>query len=388
MQAGSRVRVGVAAAGVGEAEVISCEPQQTLLKLLQRIDLVSANPPWENLEVDLLLAMTRPKVLERILQLCAVVGVRRVYLVCAARTEKGFFSSSRLAAENLLEQFELGLEQGMVTRPPELHAFASWEGFLAATAAAEAAATAAAAAPPRSAAAAASHAGDAEEKEPATAASDGADTWAHYLLPPLRLVAHPHTEATLPQLLFRPVAEATSPHHQQDSRRVEVQKQQQQQRTGVLLAVGPEGGWIPSEMDLLQQQLRCLPFRLTDKVLKCETALTACLTQLTLCYEDRMFLPLLRSPDEIYAAAAAAAGAVAVANGGAAAEPERAEAPTCPAAERREPPKRQGEREILRAPGGFIMSFPRRYVTRREPAGPHQQQQQQQQQQEEEHELV
>lgn len=29
---------------------------------------VDAKPPWENLEVDLLLAMTRPKVLERILQ--------------------------------------------------------------------------------------------------------------------------------------------------------------------------------------------------------------------------------------------------------------------------------------------------------------------------------
>lgn len=42
------------------------------------------------------------------LQLCAVVGVRRIFLVCAARTEKGFFSSSRLAAENLLEQLVLG----------------------------------------------------------------------------------------------------------------------------------------------------------------------------------------------------------------------------------------------------------------------------------------
>ena len=39
LQVGSRVRVGVAAAGVGEAEVVSCEAQQTQLKLLQRMDL-------------------------------------------------------------------------------------------------------------------------------------------------------------------------------------------------------------------------------------------------------------------------------------------------------------------------------------------------------------
>lgn len=42
------------------------------------------------------------------MQLCAVVGVRRVFLVCAGRTEKGFLCSSRLAVENILEQFKLG----------------------------------------------------------------------------------------------------------------------------------------------------------------------------------------------------------------------------------------------------------------------------------------
>ena len=182
-------------------------------------------------------------------------------------------------------------------------------------------------------------------------------------------------------LQLRPVAEAVSPQQKQDDQRGEQQQQQQQQqlqkqRTGVLLAVGPEGGWIPSEMELLQQQLRCLPFRLTDKVLKCETALTACLTQLTLCYEDPIFQPLLRFPDQIYAAAATAAAA---AKAGAATGSEGAEALISPAAERREAHRRQGEREILRAPGGFLMSFPRRYTTRRD----HKQQQQQQQQQEE-----
>ncbi|CDJ33634.1 uncharacterized protein EMH_0055010 [Eimeria mitis] len=371
VKVGARVRVGVANGGVGEAEVISFDQEKTKIKLLQRIDLMAAEVPSCGVELDILLAMTRPKVLERILQLCAVVGVRRIFLVCAERTEKGFFSSSRLAAENLLEQLVLGLEQGMVTTPPELHAFASWEGFMAATnaAAAKAAAEGAAGAAATAAAAAGTAAAGAETetaesetKDAAARGSEGADPFSHYLLPPLRLVAHPHTQATLPQLLLRPAAEAAT----------QQQQQKQQQRTGVLLAVGPEGGWVPSEMQLLQQQLRCLPFRLTDKVLKCEAALTACITQLTLCYEDPVLTPLLRSPDEVYkAAAAAAAAAVAddVGNG------DAAEA----AAQPREVPRRQGERETLRAPGGFLMTFPRRYTTRRDIP-------QQQQQQQEEHE--
>ena len=85
----------------------------------------------------------------------------------------------------------------MVTRPPELHAFASWEGFLAATAAAEASPAAAAA----TAATEEAQEADAERKEQTTRPTEDAGAFAHYLLPPLRLVAHPHTEATLPQLL-------------------------------------------------------------------------------------------------------------------------------------------------------------------------------------------
>ncbi|CDJ68019.1 RNA methyltransferase, RsmE family protein, related [Eimeria necatrix] len=370
LKVGSRVKVGVTGAATGEAEVVACKPQQTELKLLSRIDLNPAKAPWEHVEIDLLLAMPRPKVLERMLQLCAVVGVRRVFLVCAGRTEKGFLCSSRLAVENILEQFKLGLEQGMLTQPPELHAFASWEGFLAATAAAEEAAAAPTA-----------------EAEAATELPTESSAWLHYLLPPLRLVAHPHAEPTLPQLLLRPFSTATSSSQLQQQQQ---QQQQQQERAGVLLAVGPEGGWIPPEMNLLQQQLRCLPFRLTDKVLKCETALTACLTQLTMCYEDPMFLPLLRSPGEVYAAAAAAAAAASGTANDATAAAATGNGEDQTATQKREAHKRQGGREVVRAIGGFLMTFPLRYETRRNAADkqPEQQQQQRQREQQEQQEHV
>lgn len=270
----------------------------------------------------------------------------------------------------------------MVTRPPELHVFASWEGFLATTAAAEAAATATTGGPDASAAAGAA----ALASGPPAAEDDPQQTLFHYELPPLRLVAHPNTPLTLPSLLvgkvlytfallaadFALVAasaeiEAVVPLYVTFAQLrpftdgvANPQQQQQRHRVGVLLAVGPEGGWVPSEVDLLQQQLRCLPFQLTDKVLKCETALSACLTQLTLCFEDSFFCPLLRSADEVYAAATAAVAtnaavdtAAAVGAPGAACE-----------AKQKEKQRRQGEREVLRFHGGFLMTFPKRYTTK------------------------
>ncbi|OEH79095.1 RNA family related protein [Cyclospora cayetanensis] len=77
-------------AGVGEAEVVACESDQTIIKLLERIDLYCCRTPSVNL--------------------CAVVGIHRIFLICAARTEKGFLSSSRLSAENIHEHFRLGEE--------------------------------------------------------------------------------------------------------------------------------------------------------------------------------------------------------------------------------------------------------------------------------------
>ena len=134
------------------------------------------------------------------------------------------------------------------------------------------------------------------------------------------------------------------------------QQQQQQERLGVLLAVGPEGGWIPPEMETLQHRLRCVPFRLIDKVLKCEAALMACLTQLTLFYEDPMMVPMLRVPGEVYAAAAQVTLA--------AAPPNDETAPLSDGVHG-DAQRWPGGREIVRRPGGFLMTFPQRYITRK-----------------------
>lgn len=59
-------------------------------------------------------------------------------------------------------------------------------------------------------------------------------------------------------------------------------------RSAVVVAFGPEGGWIPSELDSLQNDLGFSPFRMTDAILKCESALDFCLGQLSVVQDPRL----------------------------------------------------------------------------------------------------
>jgi 16S rRNA (uracil1498-N3)-methyltransferase len=69
---------------------------------------------------EIILALPRPKVLPRILQAVASFGVRRVGLVNAWRVDAAYFESHRLAEESLREQLLLGCEQGRQTYLPEI----------------------------------------------------------------------------------------------------------------------------------------------------------------------------------------------------------------------------------------------------------------------------
>jgi len=112
--AGDRVQAGVLGGRTGEAEVLSASGDEVVLR-----PTLDRDPP-PRAPVDLLLALPRPKILRRVLQAAAAMGVRRLALVGSYRVEKSYWSSPLLAPKALEAELRLGLEQGRDTISPEV----------------------------------------------------------------------------------------------------------------------------------------------------------------------------------------------------------------------------------------------------------------------------
>ena len=94
--------------------MIACGPGEVLLQV--RL----GTPPPPPSPVELLLALPRPKILRRVLQSAAAMGVKRISIVGSHRVEKSYFASPLLAPATLEAQLRLGLEQGRDTRLPDV----------------------------------------------------------------------------------------------------------------------------------------------------------------------------------------------------------------------------------------------------------------------------
>lgn len=111
---GDRVQVGVVGGRLGDAEVLGVEAASLVL----RTTLVRDPPPPS--PVSLLLALPRPKILRKVLQATASMGVKRLVLVGSFRVERSYFGSPLLAPDALRAELLLGLEQGRDTILPQV----------------------------------------------------------------------------------------------------------------------------------------------------------------------------------------------------------------------------------------------------------------------------
>lgn len=84
------------------------------------LDVLLDAPPPPKLPLTLLLALPRPKVLNRALAAATSLGVERIVLLNAWKVEKGYWGSTRLSEDNLLAQRIAGLEQARDTILPEI----------------------------------------------------------------------------------------------------------------------------------------------------------------------------------------------------------------------------------------------------------------------------
>ncbi len=201
-EAGDQLRVGSLGGLMGRGTLLALEEQHAELQV--ELD----QPPPAKLPLTLLLALPRPKMLKRVLQTVAAMGVPRLVLLNSYRVEKSFWQTPFLDPGAIREQLILGLEQARDTVLPEVIIEKRFKPFV-------------------------------EDRLPVIAAGT------------LGLVGHPGDYSACPRALSEPVT----------------------------LAIGPEGGWIPYEVEKLGEA-GLAPVQLGERILRVETAVTALLARL------------------------------------------------------------------------------------------------------------
>lgn len=201
-EVGDSLRVGRVNGLMGSAQLLRLEPREAELSVSFDID------PPAKLPLTLILALPRPKMLRRVFQTVATMGVPRVILVNSYRVEKSFWQTPFLEPAAIREQLILGLEQARDSVLPEIVIEKRFKPFV-------------------------------EDRLPAIVEGT------------LGLAGHPGDFPACPRAVEQPVT----------------------------LAIGPEGGWIPYEVDLLRAS-GLNPVQLGSRILRVETAVTALLARL------------------------------------------------------------------------------------------------------------
>ena len=199
---GDTLRVGRIGGLMGQAEVIRLEGHEAELRVS-----FDQEPPAKLLLI-LVLVVFRPKMLRRLFQIIATLGVPRLILVNSYKVEKSFWQTPFLQPDSIRENLILGLEQARDTVLPEIIIEKRFKPFV-------------------------------EDRLPTIA--DGT----------LGLVGHPGPYPACPRAVQGPVT----------------------------LAIGPEGGWIPYEVELLGKA-GLAPVQLGERILRVETAVTALLSRI------------------------------------------------------------------------------------------------------------
>ena len=121
---GSVVRLGLVGARQGKGEVLQVGEAEVRLQVTLGGPLPA--PPL----VELILALPRPIMLQRILKQGTVLGLRRLHLLRSQRVEKSYFASPVLAPEKSRALILEGMEQAMDTWMPEVHIHRQFRPFV------------------------------------------------------------------------------------------------------------------------------------------------------------------------------------------------------------------------------------------------------------------
>lgn len=202
-QVGDTLKVGLLGGKMGEGLITM------LTKDILELEVKLTYDPPKPSNVQLIMAMPRPKVFRRLIQDITTMGVKKIYIIKTWRVDKSYWGSTVLEESSLFESMVLGLEQGKDTILPEIHIRKLFKPFV-------------------------------EDELPEVIKGTRS------------IVAHPIAEEQCPRNITEPLT----------------------------LAIGPEGGFIPYEIEMLKKQ-GFEVFSLGDRILRVETVISYLLGRLS-----------------------------------------------------------------------------------------------------------
>ena len=209
---GDTLKIGQLEGNLGTAVIADMTPERIDLC---EVSLVTAPPP--KLDLTVVLALPRPKVLRRLIMDMTALGVRDIILINSYRTQKSYWQSPMLSR---LDEFVLeGLQQGIDTVAPRISLQKRFKPFV--------------------------------EDELVNLITNRA------------IVAHPYAELSFAQYVQQQLESSELPH------------------SSVLpsmVFIGAEGGWIDYEVELLAKQ-GCQAVHIGARILRTEAAVNAILGQ-------------------------------------------------------------------------------------------------------------
>lgn len=121
---GDAVRVGMIGGRLGSGRV------EAVVGETVRLAVALDRDPVCDLHIELILALPRPIMLQRILKQATVLGVRCFHLIRSRRVEKSFFHSPVLEPKKIRSLLLEGMEQAMDTWLPEVHIHRQFKPFV------------------------------------------------------------------------------------------------------------------------------------------------------------------------------------------------------------------------------------------------------------------
>lgn len=205
---GDTLQIGMIDGPKGRGEILAIDDGDVIMRC--NFEAAVSPPP----AVDLLLALPRPKVLQRTWAQLAALGVGRIILTKAARVERNYFDTHVLDEAIYRPLLVEGLQQACDTRLPRVSIHRQFRVLI--------------------------------EDELDSLCHDG-----------LRLVADPHADRPLDSVGRQTGHQAVAPPR-------------------ALLAIGPEGGWNEFELTLLEDH-RFETISMGPRILRTDTACIALL---------------------------------------------------------------------------------------------------------------